>query len=240
MQRTDERQRRLAAGIDAPAIRGILNGTSALVMTAIISTVTGFLLGLAALFAATDPMPLWLLARAGGITAYLLLTIVTAMGILLSHNTRARHRPHPSRIRVHLAMVVFTLVFTVLHIVVLAVDPYAKVGVLGALLPMASTFEPVEVTLGVLALWAGVIAGTSAALAGRGAGRIWLQLHRFAAASWVLAWVHAVLTGVDTADLVGMYVFTGLGVMGLALWRYLSREKVVEQALSGRAPVVVR
>lgn len=240
MQPTDRNHGPLSTAIDASAIRGILNGTSALVMTAMMSTITGFLLGLAGLFAATDPMPLWLLARAGGITAYLLLTVVTAMGILLSHNTRARHRPHPSRIRVHLAMVVFTLVFTVLHIVVLAIDPYAKVGVLGALLPMASQFEPVEVTLGVLALWSGLIAGASAALAGRGAGRIWLYLHRFAASSWLLAWLHAVLTGVDTKDLVGMYLFTGLGVMGLALWRYLSREKSVEQALSGRAPVVVR
>lgn len=230
----------LATAIDATAIRGIINNTSTLLMTAVVSTVSGFLLGLAAVTAAVNPMPLWLLARAGGITAYLLLTTVTAMGIWLSHNTRARHRPHPSRIRLHLALVVFTLVFTVLHIVVLAIDPYAQVGWWGVLLPMASAYRPVEVTLGVLALWSGLIAGGSAALAGRGAGRIWLYLHRFAASAWLLAWVHAVLTGVDTPQLVGMYAGTGIGVLALALWRYLSREPLVEEAKRDRAPVVIR
>ncbi len=240
MQTTEHPRNALRDPIDAMAIRGVINGTSIVLLTAGISAVCGFLLGLAGIAIARNTMPLWLVARSAGITAYLLLTLVTAMGMMLSHNTRSRHRPHPSRIRLHLALVVFTLTFTVMHIAVLVVDPYAKVGLIGALLPFGAGYRPVPVTLGLLALWSGLVAGTSAALAGRGTGRIWLYLHRFAASAWVLAWVHAVLTGIDTPALLGMYVITGLGIIGLGLWRYLAVEKAVEEAQRDRHAVVVR
>lgn len=229
-----------ARPIDAAAIRGVLNTTSVVLMAAVVSGISGFLIGLAALVASSHAMPLWLLARSAGITAYLLLTAVTAMGIMLSHNTRARHRPHPSRIRLHLALVVFTLVFTVLHIVVLVLDPWAKVGIAGALLPMGAGYRPVPVTLGLLSLWSGAVAGMSASLAGHGTGRIWLYLHRLAGSAWILAWVHAVLTGVDTPALVAMYVGSGLLILGLGLWRYLATDRVVEQAKADRVAVTVR
>ena len=240
MQTTERSRNALRDPIDAAAIKGVISGTRIILLTALVSVFSGFLLGLAGVAVTRNATPLWLVARSAGITAYLLLTLVTAMGMMLSHNARSRHRPHPSRIRLHLALVVFTLAFTVMHIVVLVLDPYAKVGVLGALLPLGAGYRPVPVTLGLLALWAGLIAGTSAAFAGRRTGRIWLHLHRFAASAWLLAWLHAVLTGIDTAALVGMYVLTGLGIVGLGLWRYLAVDHAVEDARRDRDAVVVR
>lgn len=240
MQTTERPRNALRDPIDATAIRGVISGTRIVLLTGFVSAFSGFLLGLAGVAVARNAMPLWLLARSAGITAYLLLTVVTAMGMMLSHNARSHHRPHPSRIRMHVALVVFTLAFTVMHIVVLVLDPYAKVGLLGALLPLGAGYRPVPVTLGLLALWSGLIAGASAALAGRLTGRLWLHLHRFAASAWLLAWLHAVLTGIDTAALVGMYAATGLGILGLALWRYLAVDRAVEEAQRDRDAVIVR
>ena len=225
--------------VDSEAMRGVLSTTSVILMAAAASTVCGFLIGLAAVGIAGNAMPLWLVARAAGITAYVLLTVVTLMGMMLSHNTRARHRPNPTRIRLHLSLVIFTFVFILLHIAVLAVDPYAKVGLAGALLPMGAANRPVEVTLGLLSLWSALISGTSAAMAGRGAGRFWIYLHRLAGGAWILAWFHGVLTGVDTPALLGMYTLSGVAVIGVALWRYLSREEAVVRAQLDRTPVVV-
>lgn len=230
----------LRTPIDASAVRQVVSGTRVMLLSGVTAAFSGFLLGLAGIAVARNAMPLWLVARAAGITAYLLLTLVTAMGLVLSHNTRARLRPHPSRIRLHLALVVFTLTFTAMHIAVLVLDPYAKVGLLGALLPLGAAYRPVPVTLGLLSLWSGLIAGASAGMAGRGTGRIWLYLHRLAGSGWVLAWAHAVLTGVDTPALAGMYVITGLGVIGLAMWRYLATDHAVASAQSDREAVVVR
>ena len=91
------------------------------------------------------------------------------MGLVLSHPWRTRWRTPstPARIRVHVSLAVFTLAFLVLHIVVLATDSYAKVGWWGALLPMASGYRPVAVTLGVIAAYGGLLAGLTAAFAGR-------------------------------------------------------------------------
>ena len=63
--------------------------------------------------------------------------------------TRPLRRPSSAvRIRTHVSLSVFTLVFTVLHIVVLATDKYAGVGWWGAFVPMGSTYRPLPVTLG--------------------------------------------------------------------------------------------
>jgi predicted ferric reductase len=138
--------------------------------------------------------------------------------------SRHLHRPSPrTRLTLHVSLATFTLVFTVLHIVVLVLDPWAKVGVLGALLPMASGYRPVAVTLGVLALWAGLVAGLTAALAGRFAIRVWWPIHKVAAASLVLVWAHSVLAGSDVVALQGFYLATGCAVVALAVTRYSAR-----------------
>lgn len=240
MHTSDPRMNPFRQPIDSDVIRTVIAGVRIVIVAALASAFTGFVLGVAAIQVNHSSMPLWILARSAGITAYVLLTLVTAMGMVLSHNTRARLRPHPARLRLHLGLVVFTLVFTIMHIVVLVLDPYAKVGLAGALLPLGAGYRPIPVTLGLISLWSGLIAGLSAALAGRGTGRIWLYLHRFAASAWLLAWFHAVFTGIDTPALVGVYAISGLGIIGLGLWRYIARDRGVESALRDRDAVVVR
>lgn len=183
--------------------------------------VTGALLGYAwSVYSGAD-MGMWVLARASGLVSYLLLTAVTVMGLLIARTPRraARIFGHAQRLRLHIVLAVFALVFTVLHVVVLALDPWAKVGWAGALLPFGSEYRPLAVTLGLLALWSGLISGFTASLAGRGLGRMWLPLHRLAAAGWVLAWLHGVLAGADTGAWLWMYVTTGLLVTVLVVRR---------------------
>ena len=187
--------------------------------------VTGLLVGRAAQSVAGDRMAPWILGRASGICAYLLLVALVGMGLLLSHPARSRWR-RPSaavRIRAHVSLAVFTLVFLVLHIVVLATDRYAKVGWWGALLPMASQFRPVAVTLGVVGAYSGLLAGITAALAGRWARRVWWPIHKVAAISLVLVWAHGVMAGADTPTLLWFYLVTAAGILTLAASRYIVR-----------------
>ncbi|HET9517769.1 MAG TPA: hypothetical protein VFO77_08600 [Actinoplanes sp.] len=164
----------------------------------------------------------WILGRASGIASYLLLVALVATGLVLSHPYRARwHRPSAgTRLRIHLSLAVFTLAFLVLHVVVLATDEYAKVGWWGALLPMASEYRPTAVTLGVLGVYCGLLAGLTAALAGRAAGRLWWPVHKVAGAALILSWLHGVLAGSDSTLLIGLYLSTAAGVLLLAFTRY--------------------
>ncbi len=167
----------------------------------------------------------WEVARASGLTAYLLLVLLVATGLVLSHPWAIRlRRPRPAtRLALHVALATFTLAFTALHVVVLATDGWAQVGWRGAVLPMASTYRPVPVTLGVLAVWAGLVTGLTAAFAGRMAVRVWWPLHKVATGIFVLVWAHGVLAGTDAPGLRWLYAGTGAGLAVLALSRYAAR-----------------
>jgi DMSO/TMAO reductase YedYZ heme-binding membrane subunit len=209
------------------ASRALVRGGATLLS----ASITGLLLGAGIAWIVGNSMGTWLLARSAGITAYVLLTIVTLTGLWLSHPKRYRwRRPSPpTRIRIHIVLTVFTLVFLIMHIVALVMDPYAKVGWTGALLPFGSEYRPLPVTLGLISVWAGLIAGITAALAGR-MGRWWAPLHKAAGLTWVLAWLHSVLSGSDTAVIVILYIVTGVMVLGMAIWRYSAKTPADAQA----------
>ena len=170
-------------------------------------------------------MATWVLGRAAGVASYVLLLLLVVTGLVLSHPW-ARHLRFPSprtRLTIHATLSLFTLVFVVLHLVVLALDPWAKVGWIGALLPFASEYRPLAVSLGVLALWAGIITGVSARFAGRFMGRHWWPIHKVAAVLLVMVWAHSVFAGSDVLALTVFYIATGLFVVALAVTRYAAR-----------------
>ena len=195
------------------------------VAVAVSAAVSAWLVGVGVQRVVGDKNAPWILGRAAGVTSYLLLVVLVGWGMLLSHPWRTRWtRPSTAmRIRVHVGLAVFTLVFVVLHIVVLATDSYAGVGWRGALVPMGATYRPLPVTLGVIGLYAGLLAGVTAALAGRLPLRLWWPVHKVAALSLVLVWVHGILAGSDTLLLTWLYVVTGAAVAALALSRYAAR-----------------
>jgi hypothetical protein len=202
------------------------------VRTGLAVTVSGGLTGLFAGLVWTrvrgDRMAPWILGRATGVCAYLLLVALVVLGITLSHPHRAaRGRSAALRMRVHVSLALVTLVMTALHVVVLATDRYAGVGWWGAVLPMQGTYRPVAVTLGVLGAWLGLLAGSTAGLAGRLPLRVWFPLHRVAAVSFVLVLLHGLLAGSDTVALTGMYAGTGVLVAGFALHRYTAKRPQV-------------
>lgn len=204
--------------------RGVRGG--ALVLGVIASAaVTGLLVGAAAQRVSGNRMAPWIIGRAAGVCSYLLLFGLVLSGLLLSHPWRARlRRPSTAtRIRVHVALAAFTLAFIALHVVVLATDRYAGVGWSGALLPMGASYRPVATTLGVVSLWSGVLAGVTAALAGRLPQRLWWPIHKVAAVGLVLAWIHGVAGGGDTPALLVLYLATAALVLAVGISRYAAR-----------------
>jgi DMSO/TMAO reductase YedYZ heme-binding membrane subunit len=121
------------------------------------------------------------------------------------------------------ALSVFTLGFTVLHVVVLATDRYAGVGWWGAFVPMGASYRPAAVTLGIVGVDLALLVGLSAAVAGRLPRRAWWPLHKIAVLALVVIWAHGVLAGGDTPALLGLYLATGLLVLAVAISRYAAR-----------------
>lgn len=202
--------------------------TLAMVVSVTVSSaVTAWLVGSAVSSVAGNKMAPWLLGRAAGVSAYLLIVALVMMGLLLSHPTGARLRRlhRATLLRVHVSLAVFTLAFTSLHIAALASDRYAGVGWRGALVPGLAAYRPLPVTLGVIGLYSGLLAGITAATAGRWIGRVWWPIHKVAIVSLVLVWLHGLLAGSDTAALLVLYAGSGLAVAILAISRYTARTR---------------
>jgi len=167
---------------------------------------------------ASDPRTVelrpWVAARALGVTAYLLLALEVALGLVLSHpRNTGEWRKTKQVFPWHEMVSVFTGAFLILHIILLAIDPFAKVGVVGALVPGFSTFRPVAVGLGTVALYALIFTAATAKWTRLLPSGWWLKVHRFAAVAFLLTWVHAVLAGTDGGALTPLYLATGLPIL---------------------------
>ena len=160
----------------------------------------------------TDLRP-WIAARALGVTAYLLLALEVALGLVLSHpRNTAEWRKTKQVFPWHEMVTVFTGAFLALHITLLAIDPFAKVGILGALVPGFSEYRPPAIAIGTVALYALIFTAVTAKWTKLLPAGWWLKVHRFAAVAFLLAWIHAVLAGTDGGALTPLYLVTGLPI----------------------------
>lgn len=180
-----------------------------------------------------DRMAPWILGRASGVCAYLMLVALVLLGLSLADPHRAqRGRSATTRMRAHVMLALLTYAFITVHVAALATDAYAGVGWWGAAMPFGAQYRPLPVTLGVLGMWFGLLAGGTGALAGRLPHRAWWPLHKVAAITFVLVWFHGVFAGSDTRALLGLYAGIGLLVLGAAVSRYTHRRpRVLDEAL---------
>jgi predicted ferric reductase len=171
-------------------------------------------------------MRLWLAGRATGIVSYLLLTVLVGFGLVLSHPTNQSSWTLSKRLFPwHENLFVFVVAFLAAHVVSLVLDPYAGVGVQGALVPGLSEYRSAPVALGTLGLYAALVSGISARWTKLLPAGLWLKLHRFALVAWVMGWLHGLTAGTDALPLLGMYLATGIVVLGAGAYRYWVSKK---------------
>jgi sulfoxide reductase heme-binding subunit YedZ len=210
----------------------------------------GALIGLLAVIAADQVLPadtsyraqmrVWLVARAAGFTSYGLLTVIVALGLVLSHPVNQSTWKLSKRLYPwHENLFVFTIAFTVVHMVSIILDPWAGVGIDGTFIPGLSTYRSVPVALGTIALYALLITALSARYTNLLPAGIWLKLHRFSLVVWALGWAHGILSGTDTGPLAIVYVASGLAVLASAAYRYwVSKQRRPTFATSLDLPTV--
>ena len=166
-------------------------------------------------------MRLWLAARATGITAYLVLTVQVALGLILSHPVNQSTWKLSKRLFPwHENLFVFAVSFVIAHIAALILDPYAEVSVVGAFVPGLSGYRPLPVAIGSVALYALLLTGLTARYTKALPSGWWLKLHRLSLAVFLLSWAHGMLAGTDSDAFRWVYVATGLVVIAAAAYRY--------------------
>jgi predicted ferric reductase len=173
---------------------------------------------------ATSPyqaqMRIWMAARATGIVALVLLTIIVVIGIALSHPHQGRWKQAKRLFPWHESLWVFVTAFLTVHVVSLVVDEYAGVGLGGALVPGLSEYRTVPVALGVTGAYAFAVTVITARFTSLLPAGVWLKLHRLSAVVLALGWAHGVLAGTDSGALTLLYWAMAVAVLGAAAYRY--------------------
>ena len=160
----------------------------------------------------------WVLGRGLGLASFLSLTALVAFGTWVRHPIRSRVKwpSPPATLGVHASLGAATLTLVAAHLTALALDPWARIGWVGALVPWTSAYRPTPVALGTIALWGIVLVGGTARMAGKLGRKRWLRVHRLAWAVWLSALVHGRTTGSDTLAL--RYVYGVAAAVVVALW----------------------
>lgn len=180
----------------------------------------------------------WLAARATGIATLALLTLQVLMGLVLSHPTNQTTWKLSKRFFPwHENVLVFIVALLLAHVLTIVIDPYAGVGLGGALLPGLSEYRSAPVALGTLGMYALAVTSVSARYTRLLPAGAWLKLHRLSLVVLILAWLHGLLAGTDSEALRPLYVVSMALVLAAGAHRYwvIRRDRVgARQAASPR------
>jgi sulfoxide reductase heme-binding subunit YedZ len=164
---------------------------------------------------------IWLASRAAGLVSLILLAFQIVVGLILSHPVNKTTWKLSKRLFPwHENVWLFVLGFLAVHIVSIALDPFAGVGLQGALIPGLSSYRSAPVAIGTLSLYALLVTGLTARYTKLLPAGAWLTIHRVGIVVFVLGWMHGLLAGTDSMALTALYVALGCAVGGAATYRY--------------------
>ncbi|MCG3211681.1 MAG: hypothetical protein FOGNACKC_05327 [Anaerolineae bacterium] len=170
----------------------------------------------------------WYMARAGGITAYLLLWASTVWGLLLSTKVAPKRVPPSLAYGIHEYLSILTVLFAVLHATVLLGDSYINFNVFHLAVPFIAPYEPLWTGLGTIGLYLTVALVASFYLRKHIGQRAWRMFHYLTFGAYLLALLHGIKAGSDSDLLVSMLLYwvTGFSVLfltELSIYRHLQK-----------------
>lgn len=165
---------------------------------------------------------LWYAARASGVAAYVVLSVVVSLGLTLGGKAQSRLWPRFSMEDVHRfgGLLVGSLVG--LHVLAIAADSFLPFSLTQLLVPFTSTYRPLWTGLGIAAAEILVALAITNHYRRRLPYRFWRKAHYLNFAVWGFASVHGLMGGTDRgatwlAILYGTAVAT---VVTLLVWRF--------------------
>lgn len=164
----------------------------------------------------------WLLARATGLTAYLLLTSSIVAGLVLKSRPFRSLRP-AAVTDTHRFLAMLGLGAVAFHGGALLLDSTVRITPAALLVPGLSPYRPLATGLGVLAAELMIVVYASFSLRRRIGVRNWRRLHWATYAIFGAATVHGLAAGTDSAQPwgFGLYLSAVALVVAGTAWRAL-------------------
>jgi len=169
----------------------------------------------------TSTSPLWYTTRATGLIALILITFSVVLGLLTSVRFARPTWPRFVTVGLHRNMSLLVLVFTGLHILTTVTDSYAHINLLAVVVPFASSYRPIWLGLGAVALDLLISVTITSLLRVHVGFRLWRLVHWLAYACWPAAIMHSLGTGTDTPQrwVLAVTACCVTAVVAAAAWR---------------------
>jgi DMSO/TMAO reductase YedYZ heme-binding membrane subunit len=164
----------------------------------------------------------WLLARAGGLTAYVMLTLSVLAGLVIK--SRPFRALKPAAVTdLHRILALLGLGALAGHAVALVLDTTVKVSIAGLFIPGLVSYRPVWTSFGILAAEMMLLVYASFSLRKRIGTRNWRRLHWATYGIFAAATVHGIAAGTDTTRPWTFSLYLGAvgAVAAATAWRVL-------------------
>lgn len=147
----------------------------------------------------SDPVQViwWLVSRASGVVALILISLSVLLGLAMAAKVVRRPGVKRSMVRLHEHVALAALVAIAAHGLALLGDAWLKPGLQGIVVPFAMSYRPAFTGLGIIGGYVALLLGPSFYLRRRLGARRWRALHRGTVAVWLLSAVHAFGAGSD-------------------------------------------
>ncbi len=157
-----------------------------------------------------DTLSVWTTTRAAGMTAYLLLFVSTAAGMMMSLKM-LNGKPKAAMLAAHQWSGWFGFLFSFVHGGVLLFDSYVGFSLYELLIPFASDSNRLLTGFGTLAFYCTLLLLLSSDFIKKLGRKTWRAIHFLAFPAFFLALAHGLLMGTDSQQgwAYGMYIATG-------------------------------
>ena len=167
---------------------------------------------------------LWFTTRGAGVVSIILFSVVACLGLLAVARTQTARWPRFLTVELHRSLALLSIVFLGIHIVAAILDPFTKLGIEAALVPLASSYRPLPVAFGVVSVYLVLAIIVTSLLRERIGHRLWRAIHWASYAAWPLAIEHTLTAGSDSFS-IWLLAIQGACVVAVSaslVWRLTS------------------
>ena len=177
-------------------------------------------------------MTLWYASRATGVVALLLLTVVMMLGILVTRQGRLPGLPGFAVSGLHRNLSLLATAFVVLHVLSAVADGYVNIPLTSAVVPLASSYERIWLSLGAISLDLTLALIITSLLRRHLSRRAWRAVHLLAYLSWPVAWLHSFYSSGDLQHgvLFFLALLCAIAVGACVVWRLAAAARDVPRS----------
>jgi len=164
---------------------------------------------------------LWYATRAAGLVVLLLLTASVLLGLLAAGRFASPAWPRFVTQGLHRNLSLLSLAFLSVHVGTTVIDTYTSIPVTAAVIPFASDYKPLWLSLGAVATDLLLALIATSLIRTRLGHRAWRRAHWLAYACWPAALAHGLGIGTDrrTTWVLAVTICCAATVLCAGIWR---------------------